>query len=72
MIVKCLRCEREHNTNSMTMILVCNCHKHLIWGGEITKDAMMLQKKRPAKRDVIPNGLTSPEREAFFKKKYPQ
>jgi hypothetical protein len=56
----------------MTMILVCNCHKHLIWGGEITKDAMMLQKKRPAKRDVIPNGLTSPEREAFFKKKYPQ
>lgn len=72
MIVKCLRCEREHNANSMTMILICCCKRQLIWGGKLTPDALLLNKKRPQKRDVIPEGLTSPEREAFFKKKYPQ
>jgi hypothetical protein len=44
----------------------------LIWGGELTKDAFLLNKKRPQKRDVMPNGLTTTERETFFKKKYPQ
>jgi hypothetical protein len=56
----------------MTMILICCCKRQLIWGGKLTPDALLLNKKRPQKRDVIPEGLTSPEREAFFKKKYPQ
>lgn len=68
--IKCNDCGRQHNATSMTMIFVCECGKQLIWEGKLTKNVLLLQKKRPQKRDVMPNGMTYPERSEFLRKKY--